>query len=100
MGPWWLRRFTDGRKSGCSIRICLVLWEWGVEREMKLQQVVCYRAGNETLGVALDLEERRKRKNLKLAYLAKASCLAGLLASLASVVGGLLGNACWILGLR
>ena len=43
--------------------------------EMKLQQVVCYRAGNETLGVALDLEERRKRKNLKLAYLAKASCL-------------------------
>lgn len=38
------------------------------------------------------MEDRRKRKNLKLVYLAKASCLAGLFASLANVTGWFLGT--------
>ena len=39
----------------------------GTEIIDRPQQVVCYRAGNETGG--LDMKEQRKNEDLKLAYL-------------------------------
>lgn len=63
---------TEGRKPWCAIRICLIPWEWD-------REVVCYRAGNKTVG--LDLEERRESEY-------------SLPVSLAGMLGRSLWNAC------
>jgi hypothetical protein len=63
------------RIAGCSTRICLVPWIRAVSEE-RLEEVVCYRAGDETR--RLDLEEKRQTENMKLVGpLSWPTCLPG-----------------------
>lgn len=70
--------FIGSRKAGYSIGICLVPWKW--EHRVR-QQVVCYRARDETWRV--DLEESSESEDLKL----PTCTAAGQLASLAGIAG-------------
>lgn len=53
---------TEGKKSGCSTKFCLVPWEWG-----QVMKKVCYRPGLKA--GRLDLEEMWANKYLMLIYL-------------------------------
>lgn len=70
-----LRGFPRETKPRCATRICLVPLE--VERWVRRQLLICYRAADET--GRLDLEERRGSKDLRIASLlpCSGSSLAG-----------------------
>lgn len=62
-------------RVGCSTRICLIPRK-GSEIEKRLQQVICYRVGDET--ERLHLEERSKRPRSAVSLPASLACEAGI----------------------